>query len=271
MRAFYKHLLPFLCLFATVTYTAQAASTDLADGYYYITSKKSAGYSIWAQTDSTLKAVETTTTDDPVYPAIWQVSEESNGTQTIKNIVTGTYIQSQSTNSSPYTLGTDGHGFTISLYSSDDGTYNVWSAYSATAGSCQGLNLNYDNSIVAWWQDSDEGNQWTFTAVTLTEAQLKQAATLTKDLSGTYAIKSGVVESVIKDNGSALIYTPYDASSIASMPACPHRLRALHREKQFHGKLRAAADHEQNAIHYGDDGAELLHRAEHEHHERHLL
>jgi len=104
------------------SYAAQAASTDLAAGYYYITSKKAAGYSIQAQTDGTLKAVETTTTGKPVYPAIWKVSEASNGTQTIKNIVTGTYIQSQSTNSSPYTLGETGYGFTISLYSSDDGT-----------------------------------------------------------------------------------------------------------------------------------------------------
>lgn len=209
-----------MCLFVASPPTAQAADTDLAAGYYYIRSYRYTDYYIHATLSGKLQTKTTDVSGDPVYSAIWQVSEKgTDGTQTIKNIVTGTYIQSQSSNSSYYTLGSSSYGFTISCYttSGDTNIYNVWSTYSSTSGNCRGLNIYYDYGVVAWNDASDSGNQWTFTSISLSDSQLSEATALgSTNFSGWYKLSSKVSSyGIMKESDGLLIH---EAASTTTSP-----------------------------------------------------
>jgi len=218
MKKFYLFKSLLLTLFAALPFCTLSASS-LSAGYYYITSNNTtsySGYAIQATLSGGLTATKTDITGDPVYAAIWEVSEAgSDGTQTIKNLVTGTYIQNQADNSASYTLGTTGYGFTIMAYGSTS-AYNVWSTYDATtSGNCRGLNVN-GTTVLAWYDASDTGNQWLFTSITLTDTQKEEVAAMQTDLSGTYQIVSyNSTYGVMKESDGLLIH---EAASTTTSP-----------------------------------------------------
>lgn len=213
MARFYKFFSCVVCILAALPMTAEA--TDLTDGYYYIQSALNTSKYIGVTTDGAINCseVDVSSSDIP-YEAIWQVETTSEGTQSIKSIVYGTYIQE--TTGSQYELGSTAHGFNIVLYSSTS-YYNIWN----DTNNRYGFNLyggSNSTQLGAWNDAGDTGNQWIFHSTTLTSEQLTDASSLgsQSDLSGVYAIKSGAVESVITESSSALTYIPYDESAYST-------------------------------------------------------
>lgn len=177
----------FLALFPQQT---QAAT--ISDGYYYIQSRQNTSKYIVVTVDKAIKAsdaVDVTSSNLP-YEAIWKIETTSDGTQSIKSIVYGTYIQETAGDS--YELGSTAAGFNIALYTTSDET-NYYNIKNGSTNTSYGLNLwggSTGTTIGAWTGDSNEGNQWIFTSVTLTDDQLTEASNWgsASDLSGNYKL-----------------------------------------------------------------------------------
>ena len=105
---------------------------------------------------------------DDNYAQVWQFTK-SGSAYTIKNALTGEYIQNNTANSTQFKTGSSANAFTLSTGTYYDDTYFLFSPYLHCAAT-------QSYKVVYWWDHYSEPSRWFLEEVTMTEEDFEKIA-----------------------------------------------------------------------------------------------
>lgn len=142
------------------------AAPDDTASYYRIVS---AYYNRYMQANTSSNIINTATKDNSQYLQVWKLVKLSNGNYTLRNSITGQYVNNNPTQSQRYPLVSDqpATGFTLRENKTDiyQSTYEFVDSNPAWGLHCA---QSQDYDVVAWTPGSG-GNQWYFEKATIDE------------------------------------------------------------------------------------------------------
>ena len=160
-------------------FQADATPEASADKLYRIVNKQYSTYAIAENTSNGVTTLDYTSATD--LSQLWYLESTSDGKMSLRNALTGNYIQSLSgTKNSQYKTGSEAYGFTIATNSSNASYYDIrdtdalgFNATDKNQGTTNAGGSSSKGDIYSWTffdGTNDNNSLWSFQSVTLTEA-----------------------------------------------------------------------------------------------------
>ena len=200
------------------TVTIAEPSTSITSGHIYRLQSYYTDLSMTAMGNK----LSSVTTDNNSYGQLWKITK-SDSRYTFQNVLTDAYIQSNTSTSTQWTLGSTACNFAAHTKTVDG---NTWFSFSNTNSTWYGLHTaKTQNYYVVGWDYTADASYWMLEEVTLTSAQQEELAEIKAMTSTDY---TSALSTFFSDNACTTLKSNYasmtDAQLRSAMSSLPSTL-----------------------------------------------
>lgn len=203
------------------TVTIAEPSTSITSGHIYRLQSYYTDLSMTAMGNK----LSSVTTDNNSYGQLWKITK-SDSRYTFQNVLTDAYIQSNTSTSTQWTLGSTACNFAANTKTVDG---NTWFSFSNTNSTWYGLHTaKTQNYYVVGWDYTADASYWMLEEVTLTSAQQEELAEIKAMTSTDY---TSALSTFFSDNACTTLKSNYasmtDAQLRSAMSSLPSTLQEM--------------------------------------------
>ena len=203
------------------TVTIAEPSTSITSGHIYRLQSYYTDLSMTAMGNK----LSSVTTDNNSYGQLWKITK-SDSRYTFQNVLTDAYIQSNTSTSTQWTLGSTACNFAAHTKTVDG---NTWFSFSNTNSTWYGLHTaKTQNYYVVGWDYTADASYWMLEEVTLTSAQQEELAEIKAMTSTDY---TSALSTFFSDNACTTLKSNYasmtDAQLRSAMSSLPSTLQEM--------------------------------------------
>ena len=203
------------------TVTIAEPSTSITSGHIYRLKSYYTDLSMTAMGNK----LSSVTTDNNSYGQLWKITK-SDSRYTFQNVLTDAYIQSNTSTSTQWTLGSTACNFAAHTKTVDG---NTWFSFSNTNSTWYGLHTaKTQNYYVVGWDYTADASYWMLEEVTLTSAQQEELTEIKAMTSTDY---TSALSTFFSDNACTTLKSNYasmtDAQLRSAMSSLPTALQNM--------------------------------------------
>lgn len=203
------------------TVTIAEPSTSITSGHIYRLQSYYTDLSMTAMGNK----LSSVTTDNNSYGQLWKITK-SDSRYTFQNVLTDAYIQSNTSTSTQWTLGSTACNFAAHTKTVDG---NTWFSFSNVSNGWYGLHTASSQSYnVVGWDYTADASYWMLEEVTLTQAQQAELAEIKAMTSTDY---TSALSTFFSDNACTTLKSNYasmtDAQLRSAMSSLPSTLQEM--------------------------------------------